>query len=60
MLASVPPIPGRMVSVTCGQPFDVIVDYAHTPESLAKVLRLLAKSQPGSRLICRLGQRGGA
>src|SRR5207247_10100028 len=29
---------GRMERVESGQPFSVIVDYAHTPESLDKVL----------------------
>ncbi|MBI3521703.1 MAG: UDP-N-acetylmuramoyl-L-alanyl-D-glutamate--2,6-diaminopimelate ligase [Chloroflexi bacterium] len=32
---------GRMERIDLGQPFTVIVDYAHTPESLDKVLRLL-------------------
>src|SRR5712691_1163601 len=32
---------GRMQRVESGQPFSVIVDYAHTPESLDKVLALL-------------------
>ncbi len=31
---------GRMERVESGQPFNVIVDYAHTPESLDKVLGL--------------------
>jgi UDP-N-acetylmuramoyl-L-alanyl-D-glutamate--2,6-diaminopimelate ligase len=32
-------IPGRFESVTAGQPFTVVVDYAHTPDSLDNVLR---------------------
>ena len=32
-------VPGRFESVDEGQPFAVIVDYAHTPDSLANVLR---------------------
>jgi UDP-N-acetylmuramoyl-L-alanyl-D-glutamate--2,6-diaminopimelate ligase len=32
-------IPGRMERVDAGQPFTVVVDYAHTPEALANVLR---------------------
>jgi len=31
-------VPGRFESVEAGQPFAVIVDYAHTPDSLANVL----------------------
>src|SRR5262249_7664292 len=30
------PVPGRMARVDVGQPFTVVVDYAHTPESLTK------------------------
>jgi UDP-N-acetylmuramoyl-L-alanyl-D-glutamate--2,6-diaminopimelate ligase len=37
-LAATPPVPGRFESVDAGQPFGVVVDYAHTPDSLAKVL----------------------
>jgi UDP-N-acetylmuramoyl-L-alanyl-D-glutamate--2,6-diaminopimelate ligase len=57
-LASVPPIPGRMTSIDCGQPFGVIVDYAHTPESLEKVLRLLRTLRPEGRLIAVFGSAG--
>jgi UDP-N-acetylmuramoyl-L-alanyl-D-glutamate--2,6-diaminopimelate ligase len=31
-------VPGRLEPVQCGQPFAVLVDYAHTEESLAAVL----------------------
>jgi UDP-N-acetylmuramoyl-L-alanyl-D-glutamate--2,6-diaminopimelate ligase len=57
-LATTPQIPGRMGTVACGQPFDVIVDYAHTPESLAKVLRLLRRLNPSGRLIAVTGSAG--
>jgi UDP-N-acetylmuramoyl-L-alanyl-D-glutamate--2,6-diaminopimelate ligase len=40
-LATVSHIPGRLEPVDCGQPFKVVVDYAHTPDALAWVLRAL-------------------
>jgi UDP-N-acetylmuramoyl-L-alanyl-D-glutamate--2,6-diaminopimelate ligase len=36
----------------------VIVDYAHTPESLEKILKLLRGLSPGKRLICVSGSAG--
>jgi len=32
-------VPGRMERIEAGQPFSVLVDYAHTPDGLEKVLR---------------------
>ena len=32
------PVKGRMTVVDCGQPFEVIVDYAHTPSSFMTIL----------------------
>ncbi len=37
-LASVNAVPGRLERVDAGQPFEVIVDYAHTPDALENVL----------------------
>jgi UDP-N-acetylmuramoyl-L-alanyl-D-glutamate--2,6-diaminopimelate ligase len=48
---------GRMERVDRGQPFSVIVDYAHTPESLDKVLALLRPLTKG-RLIAVFGSAG--
>ena len=53
-----PPIPGRMQRVDEGQPFSVIVDYAHTPDSLQKLLRLLRELSPESRVIAVSGSAG--
>lgn len=53
-LASVTRIPGRAERVDEGQSFTVVVDYAHTPDSLQALLR----SYPG-RKICLLGSAGG-
>ncbi|MDQ2952041.1 MAG: UDP-N-acetylmuramoyl-L-alanyl-D-glutamate--2,6-diaminopimelate ligase [Chloroflexota bacterium] len=51
------PVRGRMERVDAGQPFSVIVDYAHTPESLDKVLALLRPLTKG-RLIAVFGSAG--
>ncbi|HET8567784.1 MAG TPA: UDP-N-acetylmuramoyl-L-alanyl-D-glutamate--2,6-diaminopimelate ligase [Candidatus Limnocylindria bacterium] len=48
---------GRMERVDLGQPFSVIVDYAHTAASLEKVLALLRPLTPG-RLIVVFGSAG--
>lgn len=57
-LSLAPAIPGRMERVDEGQPFAVIVDYAHTPESLQKLLTLLRELSPGSRIIAVSGSAG--
>jgi UDP-N-acetylmuramoyl-L-alanyl-D-glutamate--2,6-diaminopimelate ligase len=49
-------VPGRFESVDVGQPFTVIVDYAHTPDSLANVLA--AARELGDRLIVVFGAGG--
>jgi UDP-N-acetylmuramoyl-L-alanyl-D-glutamate--2,6-diaminopimelate ligase len=53
-------VPGRMERIEAGQPFAVIVDYAHTPDSLAKVLDGLAPlaAAAGGGLICVFGSAG--
>lgn len=40
-LQAVSGVPGRFESVQAGQPFSVIVDYAHTPDSLENTLRTI-------------------
>ncbi|NNJ24147.1 UDP-N-acetylmuramoyl-L-alanyl-D-glutamate--2,6-diaminopimelate ligase [Alienimonas chondri] len=37
-LAKVSPVPGRLEEIECGQPFRVLVDYAHTPDGLRAVI----------------------
>ena len=44
-------VPGRFEPVDEGQPFAVIVDYAHTPDSLEQVLRLAAEISRGRRIV---------
>lgn len=59
-LASVPIVPGRMERVELGQPFGVIVDFAHSPASLQTVLDLLAPlaASRGGGLIALFGSAG--
>jgi UDP-N-acetylmuramoyl-L-alanyl-D-glutamate--2,6-diaminopimelate ligase len=57
-LAHAEGVPGRMSRVDEGQPFNVVVDYAHTPESLAKILSLLKRLHPGHRVIIVSGSAG--
>lgn len=56
-LARTAGVPGRMERVDAGQPFAVVVDYAHTADSLAKVLRMLRPVTRG-RLIAVFGSAG--
>jgi len=53
-LESWPGAPGRMELVNEGQPFTVVVDFAHAPDSLKRVLQLLRQRSPG-RIICLFG-----
>jgi UDP-N-acetylmuramoyl-L-alanyl-D-glutamate--2,6-diaminopimelate ligase len=50
-------VSGRMERVDLGQPFAVIIDYAHTPQSLEKVLRELRPITRG-KLIAVFGSAG--
>ena len=50
-------VPGRMESIDRGQPFRVIVDYAHTPQSFAKLLPLV-REHTGGRLVVVFGSAG--
>jgi len=42
-------VPGRFESVDCGQPFAVIVDYAHTDDALRNLTALARESLGGRR-----------
>jgi UDP-N-acetylmuramoyl-L-alanyl-D-glutamate--2,6-diaminopimelate ligase len=56
-LGAVSGVPGRMETVDLGQPFGVVVDYAHTADSLGKVLRIL-RPLTSRRLIAVFGSAG--
>jgi UDP-N-acetylmuramoyl-L-alanyl-D-glutamate--2,6-diaminopimelate ligase len=51
-------VPGRFEPVDEGQPFAVLVDYAHTPDSLENVLRAARPLAAGHRVICVFGCGG--
>ena len=50
-------VPGRFEAIDEGQPFAVIVDYAHTPDSLDVVLQA-ARELGDGRVICVFGAGG--
>jgi UDP-N-acetylmuramoyl-L-alanyl-D-glutamate--2,6-diaminopimelate ligase len=50
-------VPGRFEAVDEGQPFAVLVDYAHTPDSLENVLRT-ARDLTHGHLVCVFGCGG--
>ena len=39
-------VPGRFELIDCGQPFAVVVDYAHTPDGLENILRTAREITP--------------
>lgn len=65
-IATLPGIPGRMEVIDMGQPFKVIVDFAHTPNALkvsleaARALLSAGTTRPGSkgRIIAVFGSAG--
>ena len=56
-LPGVEPVPGRFEPVDEGQAFALIVDYAHTPDSLENVLAA-ARPLTRGRLVCVFGCGG--
>ena len=56
-LESVRGVPGRLEAIDEGQPFEVIVDYAHKPLALETLLRTVRELTAG-RVICVFGCGG--
>jgi len=56
-LESVPAVPGRLEPVDAGQPFQVLVDYAHTPDALERALEAVRAFGP-HRILCVFGCGG--
>ncbi len=50
-LETAPQVPGRLERISCGQPFSVVVDYAHTPDSLAKAVEALQAVTEGRVIV---------
>lgn len=57
-IAALQDVEGRMTKIDEGQPFDVIVDYAHTPDSFEKLFKDM-KSVVKGKTIVLFGSLGG-
>jgi UDP-N-acetylmuramoyl-L-alanyl-D-glutamate--2,6-diaminopimelate ligase len=61
-IASLSHVPGRFQRIDCGQPFTVVVDYAHTDDALRNLTSLarefVARSGAGARVITLFGCGG--
>jgi UDP-N-acetylmuramoyl-L-alanyl-D-glutamate--2,6-diaminopimelate ligase len=60
LVTELKPVRGRMTAVHKGQPFEVIVDYAHTPSSFETVFPPLRErlDRQGGRMIALFGSAG--
>lgn len=56
-ISSVESVPGRFELVNCGQPFNVVVDYAHTDDALKNILQTVRSLCKG-RIITVFGCGG--
>ncbi|MDO4467290.1 MAG: UDP-N-acetylmuramoyl-L-alanyl-D-glutamate--2,6-diaminopimelate ligase [Bacillota bacterium] len=54
----IPQIEGRMEQINCGQPFSAIVDFAHTPDGMDKVIQFGRKIANKNRVIAVFGSAG--
>jgi len=51
-------VPGRFEQIDLGQPFMVVVDYAHTDDALQKLLETARELHPAGRMITLFGCGG--
>lgn len=56
-IASLSTVAGRMVTVSEGQPYGVVIDYAHTPDSFEKLFKDFRPAVKG-KLIVMFGSAG--
>jgi UDP-N-acetylmuramoyl-L-alanyl-D-glutamate--2,6-diaminopimelate ligase len=57
LLARLRPVRGRMMNIERGQPFEVLIDYAHTPSSFETILPPIRDRVKG-RIFCVFGSGG--
>jgi UDP-N-acetylmuramoyl-L-alanyl-D-glutamate--2,6-diaminopimelate ligase len=57
-IAQLPSVPGRFERIDLGQPFLVIVDYAHTDDALRNLLTAARELNAGGRIITLFGCGG--
>jgi UDP-N-acetylmuramoyl-L-alanyl-D-glutamate--2,6-diaminopimelate ligase len=50
-VAELPGVPGRMERVDAGQPFLAVVDYAHTPDAVERLLSAVRAVTPGKVVV---------
>jgi UDP-N-acetylmuramoyl-L-alanyl-D-glutamate--2,6-diaminopimelate ligase len=50
-LSRAPQVPGRLERIDAGQPFAVLVDYAHTPDGLEKAIEAVRAVTPGRVIV---------
>lgn len=51
-------VPGRFERIRCGQPFEVVVDFAHTPDALDALIATGREVAPRGRVILVFGAPG--
>jgi UDP-N-acetylmuramoyl-L-alanyl-D-glutamate--2,6-diaminopimelate ligase len=57
-IAALSAVPGRFERIDLGQPFMVVVDYAHTDDALQKLLETARELHPTGRMITLFGCGG--
>ncbi len=58
-VATFPGVIGRMESLCHDQPFEIIIDFAHTPNALKNSLQALKSVKKEGKIIALLGSAGG-